>query len=53
MVNADESRGQTERIHEAQSRKYSLEKLKTGAGAPSTLFVPIRRPSGSYGRSRS
>jgi len=32
VVNADESRSQTERIHEAQRRKYSLEKLRTGAG---------------------
>jgi energy-coupling factor transporter ATP-binding protein EcfA2 len=30
VVNADESRGQTARIHEAQRQKYSLERLRTG-----------------------
>jgi len=38
VVNADESRGQTERIHEAQRQKYSLEKLKTGAGAAELII---------------
>lgn len=31
VVNTDESREQTERIHESQRRKYSLERLKAGA----------------------
>jgi hypothetical protein len=38
VVNADESRSQTERIHEAQRRKYSLEKLRTGQGAAERII---------------
>jgi hypothetical protein len=38
VVNADESRGQTERIHEAQRRKYSLEKLRMGAGSAERII---------------
>jgi DNA primase len=32
LVNADESREQTARIHEAQRRKYSVERLRSGQG---------------------
>ncbi len=32
VVNADESKIQTARIHEAQRQKYSLERLRTGRG---------------------
>lgn len=31
LINTDESQGQTERIHEYQRHKYSLERLRTGA----------------------
>ena len=37
VVNADESREQTERIHEAQREKFSLEHLQAGAGAAETI----------------
>jgi len=37
VVNADESRGQTERIHERQRQKYSLERLATAPGAAATI----------------
>jgi hypothetical protein len=42
LVNTDESRAQTERIHENQRHKYSLEKLKTG-GAEVELIVRTHR----------
>jgi hypothetical protein len=32
VVNADESKEQTARIHEAQRQKYSIEKLRSGSG---------------------
>jgi hypothetical protein len=38
VVNADESREQTERIHEAQREKFSLEHLRSGAGAAETII---------------
>jgi DNA-binding GntR family transcriptional regulator len=38
VVNADESREQTERIHEEQRRKYSLERLEAGRGGLETLI---------------
>jgi hypothetical protein len=38
VVNADESREQTERIHEAQREKFSLEHLRAGAGAAETII---------------
>jgi hypothetical protein len=38
VVNADESREQTERIHEAQREKFSLEHLRVGAGAAETII---------------
>jgi hypothetical protein len=37
VVNADESRGQTERIHERQRQKYSLERLATAQGAAANI----------------
>jgi hypothetical protein len=37
VVNADESRSQTERIHEAQRHKYSLGRLKAGASEVETI----------------
>jgi DNA primase len=42
LVNTDESRAQTERIHENQRHKYSLERLKTG-GAEVELIVRTHR----------
>ena len=42
LVNTDESRAQTERIHENQRYKYSLERLKTG-GAEVDLIVRTHR----------
>jgi DNA primase len=42
LVNTDESRAQTERIHENQRHKYSLERLKTG-GAEVDLIVRTHR----------
>ena len=38
VVNADESKEQTERIHERQRRKYSLERLEAGPGAVETII---------------
>ena len=38
MVNADESRIQTQRIHEAQRQKYSLERLATAPGAREAII---------------
>jgi hypothetical protein len=38
VVNADESREQTQRIHEAQREKFSLEHLRAGAGAAETII---------------
>ena len=38
VVNADESREQTERIHEAQRQKYSLERLERGRGAAERII---------------
>jgi hypothetical protein len=37
VVNADESRGQTERIHERQRQKYSLERIATAPGAAQVI----------------
>jgi len=37
VVNADESRVQTERIHERQRQKYSLERLATAQGAAANI----------------
>ena len=37
VVNADESRVQTERIHEAQRQKYSLERLEAAPGAAQAI----------------
>jgi len=38
VVNADESKEQTERIHERQRRKYSLERLEAGPGVAETII---------------
>jgi len=38
VVNADESKEQTERIHAEQRRKYSLERLAAGRGGLETLI---------------
>jgi hypothetical protein len=38
VVNADESRAQTERIHEAQREKFTLEHFRAGAGAAETII---------------
>jgi hypothetical protein len=37
VVNADESRGQTERIHERQRQKYSMERLATAQDAAANI----------------
>jgi hypothetical protein len=37
VVNSDESKQQTERIHERQRQKYSLERLATARGAAETI----------------
>jgi DNA primase len=37
VVNSDETRAQTERIHERQRQKYSLERLATAQGAAATI----------------
>jgi len=42
LVNTDESRAQTQRIHENQRHKYSLQRLKTG-GAEVELIVRTHR----------
>ena len=38
LVNADETRSQTARIHESQRNKYSLERLKTGGAEVETII---------------
>lgn len=38
VVNTDETRSQTERIHESQRRKYSLERLKAGGAEIETIL---------------
>lgn len=38
VVNTDESKGQTERIHAHQRRKYSLERLSEGPGEKSRII---------------